>query len=117
MTNVAKRQQRTAAEWNRLVQAWEASGVGAKPFAEGRGISASSLYLWQKRLRAAAPGEARDSGGRGVDFVPVVLQDSAVEPGETEWQLETASGLALRMSGPDAVHGLEVALRVLGEEA
>lgn len=115
MTRRSKRRFRTAAEWRRIIQDWEASGLGAKRFAEGRGFSAASLYLWRKRLRA---GESPPVRGP-MDFVPVVVEDEvrAGLGGGTRWELETASGLALTMSGPDAVRGLEIALRFVADEA
>ena len=118
MTTSSKRRLRTAAEWTRLIQSWEASGLGAARFAEGRDFSASSLYLWRKRLRAGtSPGGP--SPRSGVDFVPMLVEDEARPDGggPTRWELETASGLALTMSGPDAVRGLEVALQLLADEA
>ena len=56
----------------------------------------------------------------GVGFVPMVVEDSSSveeDGGQTQWQLETAAGLALTMTGPDSVRGLEVVLRLLGNEA
>lgn len=117
MTTSSRRRFRTAADWTRLIKSWEASGLGAQRFAEGRDFSASSLYLWRKRLRAGTP-PGRPSPRGGVDFVPVVVEDEARSHGDgpTRWELETASGLALTMSGPDAVRGLEVALQFLADE-
>ena len=119
MTRSSKRRQRTAAEWTELIDAWEGSGRGAERFARGRDFSASSLYLWRKRLRAGGQRAGLGSTGRGVDFVPVVVDDAAEaeSAGQTRWQVETAAGEALTMSGPDAVRGLEVALRWLDREA
>ena len=108
---------RTAAEWQQLIEEWEASGLGAERFATGRDFSGSSLYVWRKRLGGAP----RTGAGRGraVDFAPVVFEESEpMESGEgTRWELQTASGLALTMSGPDAVRGLEIALRFVAGEA
>ena len=114
MARTAKRRFRTAAEWQQLIEEWEASGLGAERFATGRDFSGSSLYLWRKRL-----GGAKGAGRRkAVDFVPVVVEEALrPESGEgTRWELETASGLALTMSGPDAVRGLEIALSFVADE-
>jgi len=116
MTRSSKRRVRTPDEWTELVRAWTASGRGAASFAEGRDFSASSLYLWRKRLQASgASDDHRDI--EPLDFAPVLVDD-AESPGEaTLWQIETAAGLSITMSGPDAVRGLEVALSLLDGEA
>lgn len=115
----SSKRRRTAAEWTQLLEAWEASGLGAERFARERDVSASSLYVWKKRLAAVGQPPASASVGRGVDFVPMVVEAGAPpEPGgPTRWSLETPSGWSLEMSGPDAVRGLEIALQVLGDGA
>lgn len=113
MIESSKRRRRTATEWNELILTWEGSGQGAERFAAGRDFSASSLYLWRKRLR----GEGDCVTTAGTDFVPLVLDTAdASDAGHTQWQLETRSGVALTMCGPDAVRGLELALRWLDGE-
>lgn len=115
MPKTSKRRRRTAAEWKQLILAWEASGKGAERFARGRDFSGSSLYIWRTRLRAEGVLPSADAS---MDFVPLVLEEEA-GPGPdegTQWRLETTSGEALTMCGPDAVRGLEVALRWLGDK-
>lgn len=118
VTTSSKRRFRTADEWTRLIESWEASGLGAERFAKGRNFSASSLYQWRRRLRAGIPPGRRSPRG-GVDFVPILVEDEARTEagGPTRWELETASGLALAMSGPEAIRGLEVALQFFVDEA
>ena len=115
VTRTSKRQQRSAAEWSQLIRRWEASGLSADRFAQDRGFSASSLYAWRKRLRTEERRAGRGDPAPEPGFVPLVVEDA--EPGgSTRWQLETASGLAITMSGPDAVRGLEIALQMLDDE-
>ena len=111
------KRQRTAAERTEILEAWEASGLGAERFARERDFSGSSLYFWKKRLGAG--GQPSTSAGQGVGFVPMVVEPRVPSEsgGSTRWRLETPSGWALEMSGPDAVRGLELALLVLGDEA
>lgn len=112
---------RTAAQRAKLVQQWEASGQSAAAFADGRGFSGASLYSWRSRLGGQRrPPEADDPPpGSGVDFVPVVFEaesEDARATGATSWELTTAAGLSISMAGPDALRGLEVALRALRGE-
>lgn len=111
-------QRRTAAQRAKLVEQWEASGQSAASFAHGRGFSGASLYSWRSRLdgRRRPPEEDDPPPGSGLDFVPVVVEAQSESAGATSWELTTAAGLSISMGGPDALRGLEVALRVLRDE-
>jgi transposase len=56
-------------KWRAQVEACETSGLTVAAFARREGLSAQSLSMWKRRLRAGA--EATTS------FVPVVVRDAA----------------------------------------
>ncbi|MCB9647674.1 MAG: hypothetical protein H6730_13880 [Deltaproteobacteria bacterium] len=45
-----------------------------------------------------------------------MVEAQSESAGATSWELTTAAGLSISMAGPDALRGLEVALRVLRDE-
>jgi hypothetical protein len=60
------------AKWRGLVAEQEASGISVHRFCEERGIPASSIFAWRRKLRDAAAGP-RTAAGRPA-FVEVVRQ-------------------------------------------
>jgi transposase-like protein len=44
-----------AQRWARVVEEFEASGVGAREFAQRRGINPSTLKWWRSQLRRGSP--------------------------------------------------------------
>lgn len=102
---------RTRDDWAGLVGAWEASGLAAEAFAEDKDFSASSLYVWRKRLSREEPPEVRD-----LSFVPVMVDEADTQGDAIGWRIQTRTGVVVAMSGPGAKDGLEVAIRALGEQ-
>lgn len=111
MSKLTDRVRRTRDEWAGLVGAWEASGLSGEAFARDKDFSASSLYVWRKRLSSAEPPEVRD-----LSFVPVVVDEADTSRDAIGWRIETRAGVVVAMSGPGAKDGLEVAIRALGEQ-
>jgi hypothetical protein len=62
------RSERAWAKWRRLVAEQEASGLSVQRFCRRRGIPASSLFAWRRKVREAAAGSARRVGF--VELVP-----------------------------------------------
>lgn len=104
---------RAPEEWEAIIRAWKASGLSAEVFARGKGFSASSLYAWRKRLGGSSASD--DPPNPELSFVPVVVEEDTGTSEPFSWRLETPSGIALSMSGPGAMHGLEFVIRALGE--
>lgn len=71
-----------------MIRAWRESGLGAREFCEGRGVSANSLYRWSREV---TPTRASDEAPelRLVEVVPET-GDSTAAPG----------GWAYEVSGP-----------------
>jgi len=109
-----KQGRRSAADWSELVEAWARSGESAAAFAARVGVKPAALHWWRWRLRRSpSRGPRVTEVARGeVELVPLVVADEA-DPSASGWSLETRDGLRIHMNGPDAAHGLEVALRVL----
>lgn len=113
MPKRTKSNRRTPEEWGAIVDAWKTSRLGAEIFARGKDFSASSLYAWRKRL-GGGPSPAEEPNPE-LSFVPVVVDEGAGSSGTVGWRLETRSGIALSMSGPGAMEGLEFVIRALRE--
>ena len=47
---MATRTTRTERRWRRIVDDWRQSGLSAREFAKGKGISAGMIYAWSSRL-------------------------------------------------------------------
>jgi hypothetical protein len=61
------RSERAWAKWRGLVEAQEASGLSVLRFCEERGIPASSLFAWRRKLRGgAAPHDGTGSADGGI---------------------------------------------------
>ena len=104
-----RRRQRSTAQWLKIIEAWQASGLGAEAYARTRDFSASRLYFWKKRLGVNAQSDGKPA------FVSVEVKDEEVLTEGGEWHIKTRKGVMVSMSGVGAVQGLEVALRSLGE--
>lgn len=107
-----KPNRRTRAEWSSIIDAWQASGVGAEEFARDQDFAASSLYTWRKRLGVSMANKEKNSE---LSFVPVVVEDGTNTSEPFRWRLETRDGMALSMSGSGAMDGLALVIRALGE--
>src|SRR5215831_2083098 len=77
----------SAAKWSELVSAWDASGHGARAFAEAHGVSEASLRWWKGELARRAlqeparrsPGPGRKRGGN-VALARVVRRTEGSSP-------------------------------------
>jgi hypothetical protein len=68
------RSERAWAKWRRLVEAQEASGLSVHRFCEDRGIPASSLFAWRRKLRDADAAPGPRAAARRPAFVEVVRE-------------------------------------------
>lgn len=82
----------TEAKWRALIAEQERSGLTVRAFAEGKGITPTTMYWWRSRLGRCAP----------VDLVPVevvehdIVVDSARAVG-ADFEVRLGSGVALRV--------------------
>lgn len=53
------RTRKSAAQWGKLVSAWEASGLGAERFASEHGVAPATLRWWKTELARRARDEPR----------------------------------------------------------
>ena len=104
-----RRRQRDAAQWLKIIEAWQASGLGAEAYARTRDFSASRLYFWKKHLGFEGKSNSKPA------FVAVEVQDEDVPSESAEWHIKTRKGVLISMSGVGAAEGLQIALRSLGE--
>ncbi len=83
--------------WIDHVAAIEREGCSARAYAKQHSISLSAVYYWQRKLRAAAPGEhvTANSGGR---FMALRVAGVTNTPRSTGCTLILASGLSLEMA-------------------
>lgn len=77
------RTRKSAAQWGRLVSAWEASGLGAEQFASEHGVAPATLRWWKTELARRARNEPRRRAPRQpqVEASGIVLA-RVVRPGE-----------------------------------
>lgn len=92
------RRNRTAAEWSKLVQAWEESGESAASFAASRDFSPRTLCWWRWRLgrgpKAANPSTPRRAKKEPTPRLVEVKVESPTEVAEeVAWELETATAV------------------------
>jgi len=86
--------------WQRMVEAWQASGLTQAEFCRRRGLKAANFSWWKRRLgQTAGHGAGSGQGGRGAGrkpgttgrksgtkqsrpcFVEVALPDAGLAPG------------------------------------
>lgn len=95
--------------WSDHLAAIAAEGIQTRAYAEREGLSASALYYWRKRLKAAAADSAIVSLAApraGGQFVPVQLSD-VFQP--VRCSLTVAPGVRLELTQlppPDWLAGL-----------
>ena len=87
-----ERVHRTAEQWRELVAEQASSGLGVNAFCRERGLAASSLRNWKRKLESS-PGSSKGP----VDFVELTSPASA--PGESRWdvELDLGTGMVLRL--------------------
>lgn len=100
MTN--RRARRPASEWAELVAEWRASGQTQREFAAERGLSASTLASWCRKLRDG--GQRRKRRRRETRrFTEVrVLEPASIDTPaslSSVVQVTTPSGFVVRVSG------------------
>ena len=93
MARRSMRRRRTAAEWQRIVERFEAGRLGPEAFCRREGISKASLARWRKRLETAP-------GGNGA-FVELALPPELerARQGSGELVVELPGGVRLRWRG------------------
>ena len=79
---------RCAAEWQRIVAAWEASGLPASAFAARHKCTSSALFWWRWRLRQGA------AAASGPQLIQVEVAESA--EGSASLEVVTPGGIQLR---------------------
>ena len=110
-------QRRSRAEWNRLIKEWGESGEDTEVFAERRQVRHKTLKWWIWALRREPDTPEANIPGAPLALVPLVVDteeclDEVAEP--TSWQLRTGDGHSISMCGPEALEGLQLALRAIG---
>ena len=83
--------------WRRLLQQWQASGLGVRAFCDRRKIVESQFWWWKRRLAEqveTAPVEAE------ADFVPVTIVEPPSPTSEIDIRLKNGHRLRVR-SGCD----------------
>jgi len=84
------RVRRSASEWRRVLEKFEASGLSALSFCQREGISRGTFTRWQKRLEGLEP-----EVGAFVELpLHVPAGSSSLAPGEME--LSLPGGVKLR---------------------
>ena len=119
---MATRATRTERRWRRIVEDWRQSGLSAREFAKGRGVSAGMIYAWSSRLGkqdAALPTAA--SRTTAPKFLPVaIIEDTPAASAERPSVLEVVlpRGEVIRVSpGADLAQLGRVVAALRGGEA
>lgn len=86
------------------MDAWNHSGLSANEFAKRRKLSARTLTWWKWHLSRVQP----------PTFVPLEVAGTDDDSAKAvDWELRTAAGHVLRVSGPIADEDLEAILGAL----
>ena len=105
---MATRTTRTERRWRRIVEEWRQSGLSAREFAEGRGVSAGMIYAWSSRLGKQGTASGTGTQPATPKFLPVAIIDQApAAPQERSCALEVVlpHGEIIRVSpGADLAH-------------
>ena len=106
-----------AAYWQRLLGAWEQSGLSQAEFCRRRGLKAVNLAWWKRRLRGSAdtPRAGRQRRMRSAQRAAFVELAWPAHPGRggLGYELVLPSGACLRLPGdfdPERVAQLVQAL-------
>jgi transposase-like protein len=109
--------ERTRAQWRKLIAEAVRSGRSIRAFCQERGITEGQFYAWRRRLNGAADGAARlrEGTASGATFALVQEPNATPEPAAGV-ELVWANGRRLRIGpGADAVT-LRTVLAVLEPE-
>ncbi len=107
-SRVARRERRTASEWQAEVSAWRASGLTAAQYAETRNIHPGTLFSWAGRLNDQIPTAGRMAptapppNALGRAFLPVKLRDERNRVDDARAitaEIVLVSGRRVRVSG------------------
>ena len=94
---MAYRTGKAARRWRRIVDDWRRSGLSARQYAQGRGISAQTLYFWSSRL-GKQHSESAIATTPPPKFLPVALVETA--PAATR---EDSSALEVVLPGGEVI--------------
>lgn len=75
------------AQWRARLEAWDASGLSLRAYAQREGFNAHTFWMWKKRLRGTTPAT--------TSFASVVLDHS--QPARSAFELVVGNGLSLRI--------------------
>ena len=109
--------ERTWAQWRKLIAAAVRSGRSIRAFCRERGVTESQFYAWRRRLNGAIRGPARPTGAMSsASFALVQEPGVPSEPATAGVELVWADGRRLRIGpGADAAT-LRTVLAVLEPE-
>jgi transposase-like protein len=80
-----------------LLAAQESSGLSMQRFAALHGVSACTLYMWRRRLSAAASGAADDAPRLVAVDVVGSVRPAEVGTADDRYEIQLANGLSLRV--------------------
>ena len=92
-----RRISRSAAEWQAILDRFEASGVTRDAFCRRESISPSSFSAWKKALAGRSREDSSDVAFVELGVTPILPGNEALQPGEAELMLP--GGARLRWRG------------------
>ena len=93
-----------AKHWERLLEAWERSGLTQAEFCRRRNVKAVTFGCWKRKLRG--PGNRAHAGSRPT----AAGQRSEVKFAEVMWSGQSASGVPASTFSGTSVGGYEIVL-------
>ena len=101
-------------EWQKRLERFESTDLDANTFCLQEGISRSSLYRWQIRLKDGIPesmvsgaAESESTNSTGATFLPVSLKSPGIE-------IELPNGGVLRLPSDTGQQALVAIVKVVG---
>ncbi len=89
MTATKSSTRRSRAEWQRIIEAFAASGLTQAAFCRREGLALSTFQYWKRRLAAGGPGTRP---GSEAPAEPAVIDLGALEDRPAGWEVEIALG-------------------------
>ena len=94
--------ERTQAQWQKLIAEAVQSGRSIRAFCQARGVTEGQFYAWRRRLNGSAHGAARRQAQTAMSGATFALvQEGGVAPEPAGVELVWADGRRLRI-GPGA---------------